>query len=267
MTPETKKRIHLIYGIVLVAVTIIAGLCLMYGCYRIYTDGLAADNGQIYSREIVAAAFAGIAVPVYLCLALVIGSFILHVALPLPEKKVAPEKNYPLILQRLREKKDFAEAQTDLRTAAEHQRKLRRLHCIISLALIAVCTAVFLIFACRGSYWPEVNDPDRNVTDAVIGIMPLLAACVLIPMAYTVFTACFCRISMQKEIALMKQATGAAEGTTAVSFRISSRTLLIIRCALAVLAVAGIVIGASTGGVEAIIAKAVAICTECIGLG
>ena len=63
MSLETKKRIHLIYGIVLIAVTVIAGICLMFGCYRIYTNGLAADAEQIYSREIIANAFAAIAIP------------------------------------------------------------------------------------------------------------------------------------------------------------------------------------------------------------
>jgi len=269
MSLETKKRIHLIYGIVLIAVTVIAGICLMFGCYRIYTNGLAADAEQIYSREIIANAFAAIAIPVYACLALVIGSFILHIALPLPNPKLIPEKNYPLILQRLREKKSFAPDQTDLQAAAQRQQKLRRLHSIITLALIAVCAVVFLIPACQGSYWPDPTDPNelRNVNDAMAGMMPLFAACVLIPMGYGVFTFYFCRSSIRKEIELQKQASAPAENTKPLPCQPSKKITNVLRCAIVAAAIAFIIFGACTGGVEAIIAKAVAICTECIGLG
>lgn len=270
MTDQTKKRIHLIYGIVLIAVTILAGLSLMYGCYTIYTTGVASDAAQIYSRQIVQETFARIAIPVYACLVLVIGSFILYVALPVEKKKLVPEKNDALILQRLRAKKDFSPEQTDLRAAVLRQQKLRRVHTIISLALILVCAVVFLIPACQGSYWPDPSDPNetRDVTDAMAGMMPLFAACVLIPMGYALFTAYFFRKSIRKEIELMKQATApAAEAAQARSFHLGKEAMAVIRGAIVVAGIVFIIIGVTNGGVEAIIAKAVAICTECIGLG
>lgn len=268
MTVQTKKRIRLIYGIVLTAVTIIAGLCLMYGCYSIYTDGLAAGSSQIYSRDIIATTFAGIAIPVYACLALVIGSFVLNIVLPPEKEKLVPEKNHSLILQRLQQKKSFSPDQIDLQAAVEHQQKQRKLHVIISLCLIAVCAVVFLIPACRSSYWPNATDPDRTVADAMAGIMPLFATCVLIPIGYTIFTAYFCRNSIRKEIELWKQASAPATVVDQPDAPfLSEKAMLVIRLALVALAVAGIIAGVAGGGVEAIIAKAVAICTECIGLG
>ena len=189
MNEMTKKRIHVLYGIVLSAVTILAGICLMVACYRIYTTGIAAGV-KPYSREIVEAAFAKIAVPVYSCLVLVIGGFILHLALPLEAKKQIPEKNEPMILRRLQSKKAFAENQAELRAEALHQQKLRRLHQIISATLIVVCSIVFLTQACWPGYWPDprVAEETRDVTDAMIAIMPLFAICVLIPLGYTLFT-------------------------------------------------------------------------------
>ena len=68
----TKKRIHTIYAILLSIVTVIAGICLMAACLQIYRSG-----DTPYSPESVQAAFATIAVPVYLCIALIIGGFIL----------------------------------------------------------------------------------------------------------------------------------------------------------------------------------------------
>lgn len=269
MNEMTKKRIHVLYGIVLSAVTILAGICLMVACYRIYTTGIAAGV-KPYSREIVEAAFAKIAVPVYSCLVLVIGGFILHLALPLEAKKQIPEKNEPMILRRLQSKKAFAEDQAELQAEALRQQKLRRLHQIISAALIVVCSIVFLTQACWPGYWPDprVDAETKDVTDAMIAIMPLFAICVLIPLGYTLFTVYFCRHSIRKEIALYKQATApAADPAPALPRRLSDNAMLAIRCGILVLSVALIAIGAATGGVDAIVAKAVAICTECIGLG
>ena len=94
MSQETKKRIHLIYGIVLTAVTIFAGLCFIAACCNIYFTGVANDVPQIYTRAIVAENFGKIAIPVYFCLAMVIGSFILHLALPLEKKKLGTSDRF-----------------------------------------------------------------------------------------------------------------------------------------------------------------------------
>ena len=135
---------------------------------------------------------------------------------------------------------------------------------------MAVCLVVFLLVACQDSYWPNPLDPNetQDETDAMIGIMPIFAACVLIPMGYSVFTVYFCRSSIRREIELMKQATApATEAPKARACRYSPKALLFARCAVVAVAVIFIVVGVCAGGVEAIIAKAVAICTECIGLG
>ena len=108
MTPETKKRIHTIYGIVLSVVAVFAGICFIAACLNIYRSGLANDATQIYTRQIVAESFSKIAIPVYACLVLVIGGMVLDLALPIEKKKVKPEKNLPLILSRLQEKTDLA---------------------------------------------------------------------------------------------------------------------------------------------------------------
>ena len=83
----TKKRIHKIYGIVLSAVLIIAGICLIAACVGIYLSG-----DKPFSPASVAAAFSGIAIPVYLCLALIVGGLILDGFFPEEVKKLPAEK-------------------------------------------------------------------------------------------------------------------------------------------------------------------------------
>lgn len=85
-----KKRIHLIYSIALSAALVITGICLCVACLGIYLSG-----EQPFSREAVAAAFRYIAVPVYLCIALVIGGLILDAVYPAQAKKNNGKKVAP----------------------------------------------------------------------------------------------------------------------------------------------------------------------------
>lgn len=72
MTKQTKFNFFFFYKILLSISIIIASLCLIFGSLHIYFSG----NG--YSREIVVSTFSKISVPVYICLALIIGSFFIN---------------------------------------------------------------------------------------------------------------------------------------------------------------------------------------------
>ena len=83
MTNETKMRILRIYSILLGVVIVIAAICLMAGCLCIYNSG-----DQPYSREIVAETFSKIAIPVFLCIGMIVLGFVLNFLLsPVDEKK------------------------------------------------------------------------------------------------------------------------------------------------------------------------------------
>lgn len=82
-----KKRIHLLYSIVLSAMLVITGICLCVACLGIYLSG-----EQPFSREIVAAAFGYIAIPIYIFIGLVFGGFILDALFPCEKKKVNRKK-------------------------------------------------------------------------------------------------------------------------------------------------------------------------------
>ena len=67
MTGERKQKLLQVYRIALSCVIVLAGICLMVACISIYRSG-----DEPFSREAVAAAFAPISIPVYLCLAMVL---------------------------------------------------------------------------------------------------------------------------------------------------------------------------------------------------
>ena len=260
MTTERAKRIRLIFGIVLSVSLAIAGACLMVACVGIYRSG-----EHPFSREAVAAGFAPIAFPVCLALALTAAGFILDWVLPKDVEKRSPAKQYSVILKGLHSRTDLERCGETLRKEIAAQQKSRRLHKKIAAALLIGCSIVFLAYAVNSA-----NFHQSEITSSMIRAMYLLVPCMVIPFGYAVFTAYYCRASVQREIALMKQANeiapvkpGKAEPTADRHIKWES----ILRYTFAAAGIALLIYGFVTGGTADVLTKAINICTECVGLG
>ena len=253
----TKKRIHWLYGILLSAMLVIVGICLCVACVGIYLSG-----EQPFSREAVAAAFGSIAVPVYLCLALAVGGFLLNGFAPL-EAKRSPDKQYRLLLTQQQQKLDLEQCSGALKNAIIQQRKTRRLHNGIALGLLAAGSAIFLSYACN-----PANFHQSEINGSMIQAMVLFLPCLGIPFVYAVIAGYIRNRSYQKEIALIKQAL--AEGARKTEPDVSQSKghwSLYLRLALLCVAIGILVYGFFAGGTADVMTKAVNICTECVGLG
>jgi FtsH-binding integral membrane protein len=263
MTPETKKLIHRIYGICFSAIAIWAGICFIAACCVIYFTGLANDVPQIYTRAIVADAFGKIALPVYLCLAMVIGGFILHIALPPEQKKVMPEKNLPLILARLQARTELDLCDASLREDIATEKKQRTFLCMLCAVLLAIGSVIFLVFACNDGHWGS------NSTPAMVTAMYMMIGCLTAPLALAIYAAYFNRKSILREIELMKQASAQApKKVDKAELKPEKRSFVpAIQAAIVILGLVLVIVGACNQGTIDILNKAVAICTECVGLG
>lgn len=263
MTQETKKRIHLIYGIVLSAVTVLAGICFIAACLHIYYTGVTSGASQIYTRQIVAESFAKIAIPVYSCLVLVIGGMILNMALPIEKKKVKPGKNLPLILSRLQEKADLDACDESLRNAITKEQKQRKDWAHLCAFGLATAFVLFLSDACNTQNW------GANSTPSMVKAMYVMFGTLALPFLLTVFITYRNRKSMAKEIELLRQAaTQAPKAVEKASPKVrSSRAAIIARIAILAIGAALVILGACNEGTADILTKAVNICTECVGLG
>ena len=256
MTNQRSNRIRRIYGILLSVVLAAAGICLIAACCDIY---FGADGS--FSREIVAAHFAPIAVPVYLCLAMVIVGFILDIFLPGEKQKASVEKNYDLILQRLQGKADLDACEDGLKAAVLRERKSRKCHKIVSIALLVIGSVVFLSYALNGSHFQQ-----REITDSMIQAVTLLIPCMAVPFGYAVFSAYYSRASIQREIDLLKQA-GASRSPAPAQAPKAGKADSCLRWAVLAVAVAILIYGYAAGGTADVLTKAINICTECVGLG
>lgn len=256
MTKESTMRIHRIYNILFSIVLIIAGICLIIGVLTIYNSG-----SQPFSRESVAATFSTIAFPVYLTLVMAIISFVWEILSPSDKEKLPKAKDYPAMLETLYRKKDFSSAEQSIQDEIKALWKNRKIHGIIRTILLVVCSAIFLLYALNSA-----NFHQSEINSSMINAMKVLVPCSLISFAYALFVAIHNEKSIQKEMELVKKLPSltVAENDEIIS---EEKRLSPYRNAILVAAIILVVYGFLNGGTIDVLAKAINICTECIGLG
>jgi len=258
MNKELLQKIHSIYNTILSVVIIIAGICLMIACLGIYNSG-----EQPYSRESVAAAFSGIAFPVYLCLFMIVLGFLFELFSPSESKKMRTPKAYAHILRQLHSKKDLATADADITTAIEAQQKSRRIHKTISMVIVGISAGSFLSYALNSAHFHQ-----SEINTSMIQAMYHLLPCLTVSIAYGIFTLYHNRQSMEQEIELLKQIPNADNAAIAhPATDKSEKQVKIFRTAFLCIGIFLLVYGFISGGTVDVLTKAINICTECIGLG
>jgi len=259
MTTERAKRIHQICGMAACISLLTAGILLMIACYSIYSSG-----DHPFSREAVAAAFAPISLPIYLCIAVVAADLLAGLFLPADTEKVKPEKQLALILQRLHAKTDLSKCSGDLQAQVAALQRSRKVHRIIRNVLTILFSLLFLCYGLNGK-----NYHQSEINESMIRAMYLLVPCTLIPFGWGVLTAYQAKRSMNAEISLLKSAPKEAlrspDAQAALPDR--SKPVQIARWVMLGLGVCVLVFGFFTGGTADVLTKAINICTECVGLG
>lgn len=257
MTNNKDILARRIYNILHSISIVVAGVCLMAGCLSIYSFG----DGT-YSRQLVIETFSKISLSVYLCLILTVTGFVWDFIIPSKEEKEKKFKPYTHLLNRLVAKKDLTGCDEELLNTIYKERKSRKLHTIIRTIIICISVAVFLGYALNSdNYLTDINA-------SVIKAMWVLIPCLIIPFAYSVFTAYHNEKSLINEIELMKKAPSKenAEESKDSSSK-SDKMITIVRFSLLFIGVGILLYGYFAGGTADVLTKAINICTECIGLG
>ena len=266
MSTNTIKRIKFIYAIVLSVLLVVAGVLLMISCVSIYQIG-----DRPFTTENIANAFGKIQIPIYITLGAVLAGIALWLYYPNEKgknKAAVPEK---VQLERMESKLNVENCNPDLLYAISSEKKLRRLLRWIVAALCTLCMLPALIYALDFSHYafPEYN---ASIIAATLWVLPCsaMAAAFVITLSYAD------HFSVQREMKLVKTAIaayGAVKSAPAVQkVAVTTPTkrdkiVLAIRIAVAVIGVAFVVVGIVNGGMADVLAKAINICTECIGLG
>ena len=271
MTQHANLWVRRIYFALITVALIVVAVLLMVQCVAIYRLG-----DTPFTRESVATHFAPIAVPVYVCIGLVAAGIALSPLLPAaPDSK--PDRDN-VTLRRLQVKLASACCSDEQCRQMFAQRRMRRVHLIVTLVLLAIGSAVFLWYATDLSRFTV-----EDINGSMIRAMLLLAPCMGVPAVYAVITAYLTRRSVRKEIDLIHAALRNAltahsngvqkdnnfiEKTFATCEKNDNEAWLpYLQGALLVIGVALVVVGLLENGAAAVLTKAINICTECIGLG
>ena len=272
MTQHINLWVRRIYFALITLALIVVAILLMTQCVAIYRLG-----DTPFTRESVATHFAPIAVPVYVCIGLVAAGIVLSPILPAaPDSK--PDRDN-VTLRRLQDKLNDSYCSDEQYRLVSTQRRLRRVHLIVTLVLLAIGSAVFLWYATDLSRFTV-----EDINGSMIRAMLLLAPCMGVPAIYAVIAAYVTRRSVRKEIdlihaalrdALTSQSNNGAQQNNKFkekSFATRHKSdneawLPYLQGALLVIGVALVVVGLLENGAAAVLTKAINICTECIGLG
>ena len=256
MNKESLSRLRKPLRLLLSISIIVAGLCLMGACVYIYRSG-----DQPFSREAVAAAFGPISIPVYLCLGLVVLSIAAELLLPRSAEKRPPVRQVRMTLQRMQERTDLALCSEELRSQVLALRNDRKLYDGIGRTVLILSSILFLTYGMNAR-----NFHSTHINQSMIRAMFWLLPCSAVPFVYGLFAAAKNRLSMEKELELLKTAPKESRISTAKPRSHRQRDFY-LRSALVLIGIVILVYGFLAGGTADVLTKAVNICTECVGLG
>ncbi len=244
----------------LAVMTLVVGSLMMIQCVRIYMEGTAPSNlteagvriHDVYSREIVAAHWKPVAVPVLVWLVLLVICAAGHLVLP-KEKRRLPAVEPEITLSLLRARRENTEAMR----REQHGRSVGRIICLVWCLVCAALAAVYLLDVSHFTSW----DLEQVMGQMLLHVAPPTVAAFAALMALSAWEG----RSVRREIDAAKQAP-VKQGEAAANKQ-EGRGVALWQICLYAMAVALVILGVLNGGMYDVLVKAINICTECIGLG
>ena len=261
MSNEKVRRIQKISGIVLSALLVVVGILLIISCVSIYLIG-----NRPFTPENIGAAFARIQIPVYIVLVAVVAVVALHLVWPPEKEKAKGNINPRKLLATLTARLDRAACDEASLTAIDKERDFRRVIWIaaaVSGTVAAVPAFVYLL-----NFAHFTDDLNNSVLAAALFIIPSL----LVGGGLSIAAVYLTDASIKRQIEALKKAiaSGARKASAPQTAEEKPRRNWVvfgIRMAVLALAAAFLLAGIFGGGMADVLAKAINICTECIGLG
>ena len=259
MHEKNIKRLHTVCGIATAVLVLVAGICFIASCLSIYQSG-----EKPFSPASVAAHFRAIRIPVLTCIVSIAVSAIVSVVFPLDTCKTKAIRAHTDILASLKSKAGTITDEKLAANAMQEQNRQKNIRFFIGCILIGASVPHLFYFADDSHF--TVESLNQNVMTCIL----LLSLSALIILAALIIGSQLTNRCLQRQITIYKAALagGKCDGIpTAKEKKACQHTVLIARGALCAIAVVFILLGIFNGGIQDVLGKAIAICTECIGLG
>ena len=257
MPQEKVKRIHLIYGCISAVLIIALGIALILSCLDIYNSG-----PRPYSAEAISLRFRHIAILVYACILVVVGGIILGLVLPVDNQRPKAKRDAMVAMNKLRARLSVLDDETT--KAVRKEQKLRLGSRIGTAGIVTLLMIYPAIYFMDSSHFTIVSVNTDIRTAVCIALLPAAVGLALCFVCSLLLSK-----SIDRETAVYKKALANTKSVAVHSEQAnkSHTAMVITRSILLVIAVCFIIVGILNGGMKDVLDKAVAICTECIGLG
>lgn len=272
------RLVHLIYGITLSLLLVASGICFMVACVDIYRSG-----SNPFTPESIGSHFKSICVPVYITIALVIGSIPLNIFLPLESVKKGTKISKKQTLLSLYSRFDYTKASEERLGKINKLRYTRLALYIVAVLLLLGGTIASLVYALNIENFKAFADDNSSlINSSIIEGSLVVLRYMIIPLIYCIALV-FVDSSIASRELLVVKATikedkamlpkDAPSNETIIDkiqgffTRHKKTILLVLRIALGILALVLIITGIVNGGMYTVLQKANKLCQECIGLG
>ena len=274
MQDNTKNSLKKAFSIITAVWSVVVGILFIVQVWRIFAGGTNPYTPQNISEK-----FSQIAIPVYIGLVLIILSLVLSLLLPDIKEKIKPfALSDSAIVKRLQRRIPIQNAVEEENLQAVYAWKVKNVlsWCVCSL-LIAVCLIVAFAYL-LGGFAPVAKQgffAEHSSAEFILRGLPWL----LSAFGAGVFAVYFNTFTQNKQIALMKTllanavkrgekpSLNVAPKENLFAFTQSVWFLPVVRGVVGAVAITLIIVGICTGGMGDVLANAITICTQCIGLG
>ncbi len=253
------KRIRILRLCLNIATTVMcitAGICLIASCVDIYMSG---NSG--FSPDAVAQRFDVIDVPIYVCLAVIAVGVLFNLVYPKQTAKQKAERYGVAYVNSLYAKADLANCDIGLAYVDKTAHKKRVLLNAVTVILLAIGTVLFCSYALNDANYDSADVNTSVIKATVAGIISLAPAFV-----FACIAAYLLRPLRVTEGEALKKIVSAGN-CVSCDGKTSEKVVLIVQIVCVALAAVLILYGLVYGGSDAVLAKAVMLCMECVGLG
>lgn len=260
--------INRIYKIIISILSIILGLMMILFSFTIYFKGKSIIEHedplyQIYNVDILSKYLKLLLIPFILWLLAIIVSVILSYVYPYKEKEKHKQNifiTYELLKNRI------SSINSDELISINNERKNRKLGFII----VSVISLLLMIFPARYLFTfsnftaSNISSKDEAIK-MVINVFPFIVGAFVLFGGYIFYIT----NSIKKEINMIQsffKNNKDIKIDEEKKIKNNNKNINIVRICVGVISIVFIIIGIFNGGVDNVLAKAINICTECIGL-
>ncbi|MDE7181936.1 MAG: hypothetical protein K2O41_02735, partial [Clostridia bacterium] len=276
---------RLVYGILLGVMTVILGALLIGFTFEIYNGG--SDGLSVFSREKVGKQLMRLLPAIVIWIVMVAAGFVLWEVFPEPKKKLKPDVRYTLYRLKKRMPRTVEGDLQNSLNAVKHEELILKILWLAAGVLCLGAAIYTIVYLATPSNFPAVENLSVPVYDMVKHVMPCVAAAFAVCLGVAVYEG----VSAKRQL---KEVTTLTRGIKEVQpkpnkirvwleaksesskffafllktfdFNVKHR-VLILRVIVGCLGVAFVIAGIFNGSMREVFTKAIAICTECIGLG